>query len=85
MKTDLFNHIMQVQMGRRKMMQGAAAVGLMAGAGGIGARPAAADAHGALRQEILKIPGVGMGSPSDADWQKVGELTLGQSRNWSPR
>ncbi|MFT7596005.1 MAG: multiple sugar transport system substrate-binding protein [Paracoccaceae bacterium] len=77
MKTDLFNHVMQAQMSRRKLMQGAAAMGLAAGAGGIGARPAAADAHGALRQEILKIPGVGMGSPSDADWQKVGELTLG--------
>jgi len=80
MKTDLFNHVMQAQMSRRKLMQGAAAAGLVASAGGMGARPAAAAAHGALRQEILKIPGVGMGSPSDADWQKVGELTLGPTK-----
>jgi len=36
---------------------------------------------GSLRAEILKIPGVGMGSPTDADWQKVGELCLGGLTN----
>ncbi len=42
--------------------------------------------HGNVRAEILKIPGVGMGSPTDADWQKVGEMCLGGQR-WptSPR
>ncbi|MDK2775017.1 MAG: extracellular solute-binding protein, partial [Tabrizicola sp.] len=29
---------------------------------------------------ILKIPGVGKGSPTDADWQKVGEMTLGPTK-----
>ncbi len=33
-----------------------------------------------LRAEILKIPGVGMGSPTDADWQKVGEMCLGPTK-----
>ncbi len=33
-----------------------------------------------LRAEILKIPGVGKGSPTDADWQKVGELCLGGTK-----
>jgi len=34
-----------------------------------------------LRAEMLKIPGVGMGSPTDADWQKVGKLCLGGTRS----
>jgi multiple sugar transport system substrate-binding protein len=38
-------------------------------------------AAGNLRTEILKIPGVGMGSPTDADWQKVGKMCLGATRN----
>ena len=42
--------------------------------------PRAARAQADLRAEILKIPGVGMGSPTDADWQKVGELCLGGTR-----
>ena len=29
-----------------------------------------------LRAEILKIPGVGKGSPTDSDWQKVGAMCL---------
>ena len=33
-----------------------------------------------LRQQILAIPGVGNGSPTDADWQKVGELCLGATK-----
>ncbi|MGD1972990.1 MAG: hypothetical protein PVH85_14360 [Desulfobacterales bacterium] len=34
-----------------------------------------------LRAEILKIPGVGKGSPTDADWQKVGAMCLGATKN----
>jgi len=78
MKTELFNHVMRMQMSRRAMLQGAAATGLVAAAGGMGARPASA--AGELRQQILKIPGVGQGSPTDSDWQKVGELTLGPTK-----
>ena len=33
-----------------------------------------------MRAEILKIPGVGAGSPTDADWQKVGDLCLGPTK-----
>jgi multiple sugar transport system substrate-binding protein len=79
MKVELFNHVMRMQMSRRTMLQGATAAGAVAAASGMGARPAAAGSA-ELRQQILKIPGVGMGSPSDADWQKVGELTLGQTK-----
>lgn len=46
-----------------------------------GALPAAAqDDAAALRAELLQIPGVGKGSPTDADWQKVGEMTLGPTK-----
>ena len=38
------------------------------------------DEEAALRAELLQIPGVGKGSPTDADWQKVGELTLGPTK-----
>ncbi len=78
MKVELYNYIRAAQkMNRRQMLKGSAAVGAMAmmpkGA-------AMADAHGNVRAEILKIPGVGAGSPTDSDWQKVGELCLGATR-----
>jgi multiple sugar transport system substrate-binding protein len=40
--------------------------------------PAMAQAD--LRKQILQIPGVDKGSPTDADWQKVGELCLGPTK-----
>ena len=41
-----------------------------------GATSAFADGHSELRKAILKIPGVGAGSPGDAEFQKVGEIFL---------
>lgn len=60
------------------MLQGATALGAVAALGGpLSMRPAMAASHGGnVRAEILKIPGVGAGSPTDADWQKVGEMCL---------
>ncbi len=76
MKVDLYNYIRQAQMSRRTMLQGTAAAAAMT------ALPKAtlADGHANVRAEILKIPGVGAGSPTDADWQKVGEMCLGGTR-----
>ncbi len=75
--------IMRSRMSRRSMLKGAASVGAVTALGGLGAgftaRPAMAQ-DAALRAEILKIPGVGMGSPTDNDWQKVGELCLGPTK-----
>jgi multiple sugar transport system substrate-binding protein len=66
---------------RRALLRGAAAAGVAAAfsgrATGLGVRPARAAAQESLRAAILRIPGVGRGSPTDADWQKVGEMTLG--------
>jgi multiple sugar transport system substrate-binding protein len=76
-KVDLYNYIVAAQkMNRRQMLKGSAALGAMA----MMPTTAAADAHSALRAEILKIPGVGAGSPTDSDWQKVGELCLGATK-----
>ncbi|MBX3030984.1 MAG: extracellular solute-binding protein [Chloroflexi bacterium] len=64
----------------RRALQGAVAIGA-ATALVVGGLPAAAqDSSAELRAELLKIPGVGAGSPTDADWQRVGELTLGPTR-----
>ncbi|MEM8655467.1 MAG: substrate-binding domain-containing protein [Pseudomonadota bacterium] len=78
MKTGLYNYIRAAQkMNRRQMLKGTAAIGAAAmmpkGA-------AMADGHGNVRAEILKIPGVGAGSPTDSDWQKVGEMCLGATK-----
>ncbi len=79
MKVELYNHIVRSQMSRRRMLQGAAGLGAATALGGIGGLPTLASGSD-LRAEILKIPGVGMGSPTDADWQKVGELCLGPTK-----
>lgn len=81
MRREHYERIMASGARRRELLKGASGLGLVAAlGGGLGslaatARPAVAQAG--LRAEILKIPGVGMGSPTDADWQKVGEMTLG--------
>ena len=71
---------------RRSVIKGAAGAAALALASGgaLGAMSRAARAQANLRAEILKIPGVGMGSPTDADWQKVGEMCLGGTRETVP-
>ena len=73
MKVDNYNWIMN----RRELLLSAAATGAVAVAGSV-STPAYADAG--LRAAILKIPGVGKGQPTDADWQKVGEMCLGLTK-----
>ena len=77
MKVELYNYIRAAQkMNRREMLKGTAAVGAMA----MMPKAGMADGHGNVRAEILKIPGVGAGSPTDSDWQKVGEMCLGATK-----
>jgi len=74
---DQYKRLMAAQASRRDFLKGtatASAVGAMAATGVLGPSAFAADD---LRAAILKIPGVGKGSPGDADWQKVGEMCLG--------
>jgi len=78
MKVQIFDQLMSAQVSRRKMLQGAASVGAVAAgaAVGLGGFTRPSFAQGNVRAEILKIPGVGAGSPTDSDWQKVGALCL---------
>ena len=77
MKVEFFEAMKGAQAPRRRLLPRALALGAAAGLV-VGALPAAAQDD--LRAQILQIPGVGMGSPTDADWQKVGELTLGPTK-----
>ncbi|PRX37236.1 multiple sugar transport system substrate-binding protein [Meinhardsimonia xiamenensis] len=82
MRREIYEAMMKAgKISRRNMLKGAAATGAVAAfsgvSTGVSVRPAWAAAHESLRAAILKIPGVGMGSPTDADWQKVGEMCMG--------
>jgi multiple sugar transport system substrate-binding protein len=82
MKVEVYNALVRAGLTRRRLLGGAASAGGLAALGGFGAGLGAgpARAQDNVRAEILKIPGVGMGSPTDADWQKVGEMCLGPTR-----
>jgi multiple sugar transport system substrate-binding protein len=76
MRLDLYN----LMMSRRSMLKGAAGAAAMAAVGGPALNVRTAFAQDDLRAAILKIPGVGAGQPTDADWQKVGEMCLGPTK-----
>jgi multiple sugar transport system substrate-binding protein len=68
------------RLSRRSVLKGAAAASALAASGALGMFPSRAFAADDLRAQLLKIPGVGKGQPTDADFQKVGELTLGATK-----
>jgi multiple sugar transport system substrate-binding protein len=79
--TSMKSHIYELAMqaSRRQVLKGMAGAGaLAAGAATLGSFPK--DARADFRADLLKIPGVGKGSPTDADWQKVGEMCLGATK-----
>ena len=76
MKIELYN----MMISRRGMLKGAAGAAAMAAVGGPLLDVRTAFAQDDLRAAILKIPGVGAGQPTDADWQKVGEMCLGPTK-----
>jgi multiple sugar transport system substrate-binding protein len=73
---------MGLQTSRRSLLKGAATAGAVAALNSAGALGTVSRAFAAddLRAQILQIPGVGKGSPTDADWQKVGELCLAATK-----
>jgi len=81
-RIDIYNQLLARQASRRKFLKGTATAGAVAafGATGVLGRATSAFAQDNVRAEILKIPGVGKGSPTDADWQKVGEMCLGATK-----
>ncbi len=82
MKVEVYDALMRRQASRRDILRGtasaAALMGVSSALGGL--LPTEAFAADDVRSQILKIPGVGKGSPTDADWQKVGELCLGPTK-----
>jgi multiple sugar transport system substrate-binding protein len=82
MKVSLYEQLVRAGATRRNVLKGGASAAVLAAmsTGGLGALTRPALAQGDLRAELLKIPGVGKGSPTDADWQKVGEMCLGPTK-----
>lgn len=78
MKLELYNRVAAMQASRRSFMKGAAM--LAAGTALSSSFAGRAFAQDNVRAQILQIPGVGKGSPTDADWQKVGELCLAPTK-----
>ncbi len=82
MKVSIFEQLVRAGATRRELLKGAASMAAVAAAsvGPLGALTRKASAQEDVRAQILQIPGVGKGSPTDADWQKVGELCLGATK-----
>ena len=68
----------------KKASTAVAGAGVVAAGSGTGisllSNTASAGGHD-VRKDILKIPGVGKGSPTDSDWQKVGSMCLGPTKS----
>src|ERR1700712_312230 len=62
---------------RREVLKGAAGLAALTAAGALAPISGSAQAQTGFRTQLLQFPGVGKGSPTDADWQKVGEMCLG--------
>src|SRR5437016_5566622 len=81
-----YDRLFELQTNRRDVLKGAAAVAALSTADAFGlsapamAAAAITPAEMELRKQIMQIPGAGKGSPTDADWQKVGELCLGGTK-----
>ena len=83
MKKSLYEYALKLGMNRRSFVKAAATTGAIAAmSGGLSsvATSVFADSNSELRNAILKIPGVGAGSPGDAEFQKVGEMCLGGTK-----
>ena len=83
MKKSLYDYALNHGINRRSFVKGAASAGAIAAmSGGLSsiATSSFAGVDSELRKAILQVPGVGAGSPGDADWQKVGEMCLGGTK-----
>ena len=74
MKVELFNLLT-----RRTVLKGGAAAAALGVAGA--SRRCRSRRAPICARTCCKIPGVNKGSPTDADWQKVGELCLGATKS----
>jgi multiple sugar transport system substrate-binding protein len=79
MRVQVYEQLMAMQRSRRDVLKGAAAgAALAASSSVLSSTPAFAE--DSIVSQIMKIPGAGNGSPTDADWQKVGALCLGPTK-----
>jgi multiple sugar transport system substrate-binding protein len=78
MRVQVYEQLMAMQRSRRDLLKGAAAAALAASSSVLTSTPSFAE--DSVVSQILKIPGAGNGSPTDADWQKVGALCLGPTK-----
>jgi multiple sugar transport system substrate-binding protein len=83
MRVQVYEQLMAMSASRRNFLKGAAGAAAAASAGGVfGLSSAPSYAADSVVSQIMKIPGAGNGSPTDADWQKVGELCLGATKQY---
>ena len=79
MRVHVYETLMAMQRSRRDILKGAAgAAALAASSSVLSSTPSFAE--DSVVAQIMKIPGAGNGSPTDADWQKVGALCLGPTK-----
>ncbi len=79
MRVHVYETLMAMQRSRRDVLKGAAgAAALAASSSVLSSTPSFAE--DSVVSQIMKIPGAGNGSPTDADWQKVGALCLGPTK-----
>jgi multiple sugar transport system substrate-binding protein len=79
MRVHVYEMLMSQQRSRRDVLKGAAgAAALAASSSVLSSTPSFAE--DSVVAQIMKIPGAGNGSPTDADWQKVGALCLGPTK-----
>jgi multiple sugar transport system substrate-binding protein len=79
MRVHIYEQLMAMQRSRRDVLKGAAgAAALAASSSVLSSTPSFAE--DSVVAQIMKIPGAGNGSPTDADWQKVGALCLGPTK-----
>ena len=80
MRVHVYELLMAMQRSRRDVLKGAAgaAATLAASSSILSSTPSFAE--DSVVSQIMKIPGAGNGSPTDADWQKVGALCLGPTK-----
>ncbi|WP_187969588.1 extracellular solute-binding protein [Aquibium microcysteis] len=82
MRVEVYAELMARHASRRSILRGLASTAAVAALSPsmLAATTPQARAQADLRKQILAIPGVGKGSPTDADWQKVGELCLAATK-----
>src|SRR5271168_2819567 len=79
MRVQVYEMLMAMQRSRRDVLKGAAgAAALAASSSVLSSKPSFAE--DSVVAQIMKIPSAGNGSPTHADWQKVGALGLGPTR-----